>query len=527
MAQDLVHDVEADTFFRRERARLRDCEHLGGVDELIAQLHDLTEPRSARVHDERRERFERGPGGFEHGRVAAHHHGEGAALGADRSPRQRPVEIRRTGRRDPIVLFALDRGIDRGGVDDDLAGTEHGQRPVDDLDDVGRVGDAQDRDLARGDHRTRVAGLVCTRGDGGVDRWATARRHRDVVTRGEEVPGHGQAHRTEPDESDLHELLGSFAAARPSAHLHASARVRTGNASATTLRAMAEPLLFVTQVAPYPDGPAGVHGVLDQAAVGVAQVAEMHGLRARRVDDVRDVSVDAIRDARALALFTIGETPWSKKQQRAILERVRAGRLAICAIHSATDSCYGWDEYGELVGARFDGHPWTQTFVADVLDPSHPACAHLGADWRWHDEVYQFRDLRPDAQVLLRVRDGELDLGAAGARGAGVRIPAGVVLRRGPGPGVLHQPRALPGRVGVAGVSPPPLGWARVGAGRFGVSRTRNFSNWAYWRLRHEEIAAAGPPSPGDDDEWRRRTRARSSSRCSARTPNRCRSTSR
>jgi type 1 glutamine amidotransferase len=179
---------------------------------------------------------------------------------------------------------------------------------------------------------------------------------------------------------------------------------------------MAESLLFVTQVAPYRDGPAGVHGVLDQAAVGVGQVAEMHGLRAQRVDDVRDVSVDAITAARALALFTIGETPWSAEQRNAIVEQVRAGRLAICAIHSATDACYGWDEYGEIVGARFDGHPWTQTFVADVLDPTHPACAHLGADWRWHDEVYQFRDLRPDAQVLLRVRDGELDLSAAGAR---------------------------------------------------------------------------------------------------------------
>ena len=175
-------------------------------------------------------------------------------------------------------------------------------------------------------------------------------------------------------------------------------------------------MLFVTQVAPYRDGPAGVHGVLDQAAVGVRQVAEMHGLRARRVDDVRDVSVDAIREARALALFTIGETPWSVEQRHAIVQSVRAGRLAVCAIHSATDSCYGWDEYGAIVGARFDGHPWTQTFVADVLDTSHPACAHLGADWRWHDEVYQFRDLRPDAQVLLRVRDGELDLSASGAR---------------------------------------------------------------------------------------------------------------
>ena len=51
-----------------------------------------------------------------------------------------------------------------------------------------------------------------------------------------------------------------------------------------------------------------------------------------------------------------------------------------------------------------------------MLDDSHPACVHLGSEWEWRDEVYQFRDLRPDAQVLLRVRDGELDLDAPGAR---------------------------------------------------------------------------------------------------------------
>jgi type 1 glutamine amidotransferase len=179
---------------------------------------------------------------------------------------------------------------------------------------------------------------------------------------------------------------------------------------------MVDRLLFVTQVAPYADGPAGVHGVLDQAAVGVAQVAELNGLRPRRVDDVRDLDVADLHEARALALFTIGETPWSAEQRGAILERVRAGTMAVLSIHSATDSCYEWNEYGALVGARFDGHPWTQTFTADVLDPSHPACTHLGNEWRWHDEVYQFRDLRPDAQVLLSVRDGELDFEAPGAR---------------------------------------------------------------------------------------------------------------
>jgi dienelactone hydrolase len=42
------------------------------------------------------------------------------------------------------------------------------------------------------------------------------------------------------------------------------------------------------------------------------------------------------------------------------------------------------------------------------------------------------------------------------------------------------------------------------------VSRTRNFSNWAYWRLQLERVAEtnAEAPRPADDDQWRARTRA-------------------
>jgi hypothetical protein len=192
-------------------------------------------------------------------------------------------------------------------------------------------------------------------------------------------------------------------------------------------------LLFVTQVSPYADGPAGVHGVLDQAAVGVAQVAELHGLRAQRVDDVRALDDASLRGARALALFTIGETPWSEAQRRVILDRVRAGALAVLAIHSATDSCYGWDEYGVLVGARFDGHPWTQEVDLEVVELDHPATRHLGATWRWHDEVYQFRDLRPDARVLLRAPDTALDMDAPGAKHPSFGFPLAWCFEEGAG----------------------------------------------------------------------------------------------
>jgi Trehalose utilisation. len=174
-------------------------------------------------------------------------------------------------------------------------------------------------------------------------------------------------------------------------------------------------LLVVPQVAPYRDGPAGIHGVLDQAARGVAQIAEMEGLVPRLVSDVRAISPAEISVARVLALFTIGETPWSEDQRGVIVERVRAGTLAVLAIHSASDACYGWPEYGDLVGARFDGHPWTQAVDIEVVEAEHPATAHLGAAWHWHDEVYQFRDLRADARVLLRVPVEQLEVSRPGA----------------------------------------------------------------------------------------------------------------
>lgn len=192
-------------------------------------------------------------------------------------------------------------------------------------------------------------------------------------------------------------------------------------------------LLFVTQVAPYPDSPAGVHGVLDQAGRAVAQIAEMHGLRSLLIDDVRAVSAAELSVARALVLFTIGDTPWSADQRVVIQDRVHRGSLAVVALHSALDAAQSWAEYGELVGARFDGHPWTQTVDIEVLDQRHPATSHLGASWRWHDEVYQFRDLAPDAHVLLRAPVEQLDLTLSGAREPAFGYPLAWCRRPGMG----------------------------------------------------------------------------------------------
>jgi uncharacterized protein len=195
----------------------------------------------------------------------------------------------------------------------------------------------------------------------------------------------------------------------------------------------AETLLYVTQVAPYRDGPAGAHSVLEQSATAMAELAGAAGLRYERSTDVRTLDADALTRAAVVGLFTIGETPWTDRQRATLFSRLRAGQLAVVAVHSATDSCYGWDDYGRLVGARFNGHPWTQSFTLDVLEPEHPALRHLGTTWPWHDEVYQFRDLRADARVLLRVPDEDLDLTVAGAQRPGFGFPLSWCFTEGSG----------------------------------------------------------------------------------------------
>jgi uncharacterized protein len=175
-------------------------------------------------------------------------------------------------------------------------------------------------------------------------------------------------------------------------------------------------MLIVTQVAPYVDGPAGVHGVLAQAATGLAELAGLGGLSSTVVRDVHDVSPRQLATARVLALFTIGEVPWSDEQKAETIEAWRSGRLGVLGVHSASDANHTWPEYGGVLGARFDGHPWTQDFEIDVIDREHPATEHLGASWHWHDEVYLFKELRPDARVLLRLADGQVDLSVPGGR---------------------------------------------------------------------------------------------------------------
>lgn len=78
------------------------------------------------------------------------------------------------------------------------------------------------------------------------------------------------------------------------------------------------------------------------------------------------------------------------EQERAFQRFIQAGGGYV-GIHAATDTEYEWSWYGELVGAWFAGHPASQDAVIQVVDRKHPSTRHLPAEWKRHDEWYNFR----------------------------------------------------------------------------------------------------------------------------------------
>jgi uncharacterized protein len=171
-------------------------------------------------------------------------------------------------------------------------------------------------------------------------------------------------------------------------------------------------LVYLADVAPYRAGEAvqlaGVHQSLASAARACREIAHVHGLGYLLAESVEELTPAVLARARVLALFTIGETPWSEEQRDLIESRVGSGRTGLLGLHSATDSAYGWAQFGELLGARFAGHPVTADLPISVVGPVHPATAHLPSPWSFREELYLFDGLVPDAEVLLAVDPGQL-----------------------------------------------------------------------------------------------------------------------
>ncbi|MGD9418933.1 MAG: ThuA domain-containing protein [Verrucomicrobiota bacterium JB025] len=105
-----------------------------------------------------------------------------------------------------------------------------------------------------------------------------------------------------------------------------------------------------------------------------------------------------------------------------LMKFVKSGRGFI-GIHAATDTCYEWPEYGEMMGGYFSGHPWRAgTDVSVKVEPgreAHPLVAMFeGKNVDFKEEIYQFKEPYDSSKVdmLLRLDTEKSDMKVKGQR---------------------------------------------------------------------------------------------------------------
>ena len=116
----------------------------------------------------------------------------------------------------------------------------------------------------------------------------------------------------------------------------------------------------------------------------------------------------------AIFFFGVREIDLTPEQRADLLSFVRDDGKGFVAAHSAATAFFSWPEFGDMLGGRFDEHPW-QIIAAPVIveDPVFPAMTGFPPRVSIIDEHYQLRDFSRDrVRVLARLDATALDLKA-------------------------------------------------------------------------------------------------------------------
>jgi type 1 glutamine amidotransferase len=204
-----------------------------------------------------------------------------------------------------------------------------------------------------------------------------------------------------------------------------------------------------------------VHKSTPAAALAIAKAANSAGITADIGDDPAYFTPASLRRYKAVVLLATAGEPLGSPGTEAIAALtafIRAGG-GLVGIENATNAHVKSPEFVALLGAVFIGHPGglRTTTCAKVGD--HPSVARLPASLSVTDEIYAFKELRPDNQIVLRCGDGDDKLPVAWYRSEGAgRIFFSALGHR---PEQWTEPplvadHVLPGVLWAMGIAPRP-----------------------------------------------------------------------
>jgi len=116
----------------------------------------------------------------------------------------------------------------------------------------------------------------------------------------------------------------------------------------------------------------------------------------------------------AIFFYGVREIDLTDAQKADLLSFVRDDGKGFVVAHAGTTAFFSWPEFGDMIGGRFNEHPWGIIPATVIVeDPTFPAMQHFPAVSVRTDEHYQLKEYsREKVRVLARLDASKLDLTA-------------------------------------------------------------------------------------------------------------------
>jgi uncharacterized protein len=156
------------------------------------------------------------------------------------------------------------------------------------------------------------------------------------------------------------------------------------------------------------------HESIPAGVEALRELGRQHGFEVVATEDAAAFTTAELAGFGVITFLSTSGAVLDDGGRDALEDHVRDGG-GFVGIHGASTTEYDWPFFGDLVGARFNGHPEVQPARVVVTRHDHPSTAHLPPAWERIDEWYEFRtNPRDAATVLLTVDESSYEGGAMG-----------------------------------------------------------------------------------------------------------------
>ncbi len=151
---------------------------------------------------------------------------------------------------------------------------------------------------------------------------------------------------------------------------------------------------------------------------GIAAIQKLGAENNFEVDTTKNAAFfeeDSLKRYSAIIFLSTTGNVLDNRQEAAFERYIQAGG-GFVGVHAATDTEYDWNWYGKLVGGYFQSHPSGTPEADFIIKDKDFAATEFFTDTVWHrtDEMYNFKKLNPDVNVVMTIDESTYEGGENG-----------------------------------------------------------------------------------------------------------------